>query len=146
MKPASGLNSGARLTLLLTGLTALVAGSGCASNNEAYNRDAATTFNAPIRDKNGDVITAAVPIYSENPIFPVGPRTQEKPFKLEVMTAFTVSAAGLPTDIRVIKTNDAFYDSLVIEALKKWRFKPGTRNGQPIDQATQLPFVFELKL
>ena len=36
-------------------------------------------------------------------------------------------------------------DKAAIETVKKWRFKPATKNGEPIEQWVNIPITFSLK-
>jgi protein TonB len=57
-----------------------------------------------------------------------------------------VSPEGSPTDVKIIKSsgNDEL-DSVALDAAKKWRFKPATRDGQPIESRVILHIEFEVQ-
>jgi len=59
--------------------------------------------------------------------------------KLEgvVVLMVVVTSEGKATNIRVIKTPGMGLDEKAIEAVRKWRFKPATKDGKPVD--VQLP-------
>ena len=52
---------------------------------------------------------------------------------------FTVDEHGEPKDLLVAKS-DAPFESEVVEALQKWRFKPALKNGTPV--AVPASFIF----
>jgi TonB family protein len=43
-----------------------------------------------------------------------------------------VAADGTVTDATVASSPDPSLDDAAVRALRKWQFKPGTRNGQPV--------------
>ena len=43
-----------------------------------------------------------------------------------------VDDQGVPTNIIVAKSLEASLDTSAIEAVTKWRFKPGMKDGQPV--------------
>jgi TonB family protein len=49
-----------------------------------------------------------------------------------VTLSITVGANGVPRDIRVVKSLDPGLDQKAIEAVGKWRFRPGQMDGQPV--------------
>lgn len=49
-----------------------------------------------------------------------------------VVLALIVDRNGLPRSIRVVKSLGMGLDEKAIEAVRKWRFKPGTKDGVPV--------------
>ena len=45
----------------------------------------------------------------------------------------TIDKAGNIRDPRVISTPDSRLNEAALDAIRKWRFRPGTFNGEPID-------------
>ena len=61
-----------------------------------------------------------------------------------VTVQFTVNKDGVPVDITV--PNPSEYDALnqaAIDAVSKWRFKPGIKNGAPVNTRMQIPVQFK---
>jgi len=52
---------------------------------------------------------------------------------------------GTVTDARVIKPLPMGLDQQALEAVKKWKFKPGTLNGQPVPVVYNLTVNFRLQ-
>ncbi|HVU34555.1 MAG TPA: TonB family protein [Opitutaceae bacterium] len=56
-----------------------------------------------------------------------------------VEIAFVVDQAGMPADLSVKSAADDALGSLVLDAVKQWRFKPAMHNGAPIATKVVLP-------
>ena len=50
-----------------------------------------------------------------------------------VIVECTINKAGDVTDVHVLKPLPFGLDQAAVEAVKRWKFKPGTLNGQPVD-------------
>jgi TonB family protein len=74
--------------------------------------------------------------------------TQEaKDAKIEgpVMLEAEITPAGIPENIRVIRSLDPGLDARAISALSEWRFKPGTKGGEPVTVFARIEINFHLK-
>ena len=56
----------------------------------------------------------------------------------------TVGADGTPSDIRVSRSVGLGLDQEAIEALQKWSFKPGTKDGNPVPVAVSVQVQFHI--
>jgi protein TonB len=61
-----------------------------------------------------------------------------------VIVECTISKAGDVTDIHVLKPLPFGLDQAAVDAVKRWKFKPGTLNGQPVDVIFNLTVNFKL--
>jgi TonB family protein len=61
-----------------------------------------------------------------------------------VMLSIVVNTDGKAEDIKVIKSLGMGLDEKAIEAVQKWRFKPGTNKGQPVKVRAQIEVNFRL--
>lgn len=50
----------------------------------------------------------------------------------EVVVAYTVSTAGVPEDVHVVKPLGKQTDERIVEAVRRVRYAPGKLDGQPI--------------
>jgi len=57
---------------------------------------------------------------------------------------FIVDREGRVRDPVVSRSLNPAFDVSAIEAVKKWRFVPGMRAGQPVDTSMQVPVIFSL--
>ncbi len=55
-----------------------------------------------------------------------------------------IDETGQPTNIKVLRSLGLGLDEKAIEAVKQWRFKPGTANGVPVTMPTQVKVDFSL--
>jgi protein TonB len=61
-----------------------------------------------------------------------------------VMLAVIVDAEGHARDIHVVKSLGMGLDEKAIEAVEKWKFKPGMRGGQPVNVRATIEVNFRL--
>ena len=48
-------------------------------------------------------------------------------------------------DVRVVKSLDPDLDAQAVTAGKQWQFKPGTKDGKPVDVLVNIEMTFTLK-
>jgi TonB family protein len=65
---------------------------------------------------------------------------------LEGVTALyaEVTRDGSVTNVRVTKSLDPGLDAKAVDAVKQWRFRPGTRNGKAVTVAATIEIDFRL--
>jgi len=56
------------------------------------------------------------------------------------MVSVVVDREGMPTDVKVEKSNDEEFAVLCLEAVRQWRFTPGRIRGQPVKARVTVPF------
>ena len=61
-----------------------------------------------------------------------------------VRLSTVVTPDGLPSDIHVTKGLSSEEDSNAIEAVKEWRFQPGTKDGKPVHVRVAIEIDFHL--
>lgn len=98
---------------------------------------------------------------SESPVFRVGNEVQSprllskiepgyskeaRAAKLEgsVLLAVEVWEDGIAHNIRVVRSLGLGLDENAIDAVKKWRFSPGTKDGEPVRVAARIEVKFRL--
>jgi TonB family protein len=62
----------------------------------------------------------------------------------DVTLSLIVKADGSVHDVRIVKPAGYGIDEKIAECVLKWRFKPGTRDGSPVDVAFQFGYDFRL--
>jgi len=63
-----------------------------------------------------------------------------------VVLEAVIQTDGTPADINVVRSLDRVHglDQQAIDALSQWRFKPGTKDGNPVAVRLQFTFGFAL--
>lgn len=81
-------------------------------------------------------------------VFKVEPEYSEEARKAKyqgtVVLYVVVDEKGNPRDLRVVRTLGLGLDQKAIEAVQKWRFKPGMKDGKPVPVAAQIEVNFRL--
>ncbi len=83
-----------------------------------------------------------VPIFSPEPEYSEEARTAK--FQGTVRLALVVDEHGLPTQIRVLTPLGLGLDAKAIEAVQKWKFKPGMKDGKPVAVQASVEVNFRL--
>lgn len=63
----------------------------------------------------------------------------------KIVLTMVVTAQGRADDIKVTQSLDPGLDVNAIGAVSQWRFKPGTKDGQPVDVAVTIEVHFRLQ-
>ncbi|MFT3782182.1 MAG: TonB family protein [Nibricoccus sp.] len=62
----------------------------------------------------------------------------------EVLVELTIDMSGAVQDVTLIKSTHEALTKAVMDAVSKWKFEPGTKQGLPVNARLQLPFIFSL--
>jgi len=100
-------------------------------------------FYKPCRGDEPDSSTCITPphaTYSPNPEYPA--KEQNNHRGGTVTLQFVVGTDGLPQNISVSVSLSPAFDAAAVDALKKWKFSPATKNGKPVavNIAVQMSF------
>lgn len=76
------------------------------------------------------------------PIYPYQAKRDER--RAEVIVEFVVDENGRVVSPRVTRSTDTMFDAATLQAVSKWRFDPGTRNGRVVRFRMAVPVVFNL--
>jgi protein TonB len=88
----------------------------------------------------GDGVSAPIPIVKPEPKFPADAEGEE--IGGPVLLRLVVDESGMPTGIEVRRSLDPRFDREAVEALKKWRFKPGMKNGKAVAVQVTVEITF----
>lgn len=80
------------------------------------------------------------PIFQRPPSYPAELRKLKRQGTVYVL--FTVDRQGRVADARVDKSTDPAFERPAIEAVKQWKFEPGTRKGEPVQFRMRVPITF----
>ena len=62
----------------------------------------------------------------------------------EVTVAFIVDSAGNVVEAYAVKSTQREFESPAVQAVMKWKFKPGRKGGRAVNTKMQVPIVFNL--
>jgi TonB family protein len=93
----------------------------------------------PIFTVGGDVKPPKIIHYVEP-----DPTDQDSYVEGIVRISTVIGRDGVPSDLRVVKGLNEAEDKLAVEALKQWRFSPGTKDGQPVRVRINVEINFHL--
>ncbi len=81
-------------------------------------------------------------IYSPDPEYPEGARKQK--ISGTVVLSLIVGIDGIPHDITVYKKLGYGLDEKALEAVRKWKFRPAVKDGQPFEKQIYVETTFRL--
>ncbi len=97
---------------------------------------------------NGGVYTAGAGVSKPVVLTKVDPEYSEEARKAKysgmVELEAIVDTDGRARDIRVVKSLGMGLDEKAMEAVAKWKFRPGTKNGQPVNVRARIDVNFRL--
>jgi TonB family protein len=56
-----------------------------------------------------------------------------------------VGPGGLPRNIKIARSLSPEFDAAAIDAVKKWKFDPATKDGNPVAVQINVELTFRLK-
>jgi len=104
-------------------------------------KDASRICHGKISDAP-DCITAPHANYLPDPQYPEKERKARH--QGTVVLTIVVGTDGLPRDIKVSRTLSPEFDKAAIDAVKKWKFTPATRDSKPIAVEIDVEMAFRL--
>lgn len=88
----------------------------------------------------------------ESPPRPVRTEAPAYPFQMRragiegsVLVEYIVGADGTVIDVQVVRSNNPSFDRPALNAVKKWRFQPGRKNGRAVNARVQQVITFNLE-
>lgn len=87
-------------------------------------------------------MTPPVAIHKVNPDYP--PELRREGVTGVVTIVATIDRTGRLLEPRVVRSSDPRLDDLAVAAVRKWRFKPGTMNGEPVDVVFSVDVSFSI--
>jgi len=83
-----------------------------------------------------------MPRLRAQPVYPFEMKRQG--VSAEVLIEFVCDSNGEVRDARVVKSDNTAFDSAALEAIYKWKFRPGKKGGRSVNARMQQPFVFSI--
>jgi len=92
--------------------------------------------------KIGGGVSAPVPTFKPEPEY--SEEARKAKWQGAVLLELVVDADGVPQNIKVIRSLGLGLDQKAIEAVQKWRFKPGQKDGKPVPVSANIEVNFRL--
>jgi protein TonB len=92
--------------------------------------------------KIGGGVSAPVPIFRPEPEY--SEEARKAKWQGAVLLQLVVDENGVPQEIKVVRSLGLGLDQKAIEAVQKWRFKPGLKDGKPVPVSANIEVNFRL--
>jgi len=92
--------------------------------------------------KIGGGVSAPVPVFRPEPEY--SEEARKAKWQGAVLLEIVVDENGVPQGIKVIRSLGLGLDQKAIEAVQKWRFKPGLKDGKPVPVSAAIEVNFRL--
>lgn len=89
---------------------------------------------------SGELDQKPRPIFQSAPLYPASVRQRKTGGSVSLMV--TVDAQGNVTKVDIEKASDRELESPAIEAVRKWKFEPGMRDGKKVPFKMRVPIKF----
>jgi protein TonB len=90
-----------------------------------------------------DLDEASRPLARLRPVYP--PQARLRRLEGEVVLEFIVEADGTTRDVQVVSGNEyEVFHKAAIRAIRRWRFSPGTRQGEPVAVRVRQKVTFSM--
>jgi TonB family protein len=121
----------------------LFAGALAAANDQAKNeKDSKAEGGSEIVYEPGGDVKAPKLVHYVEPAF--SPSSKEAFVEGTVKISTVVTREGVATSPHVTSGLNAEEDRTALEAVKQWKFQPGTRAGQPVNVRVNVEVTFHL--
>lgn len=90
----------------------------------------------------GGGVTSPVPVYKIEPEY--SEEARKAKYQGTVVLSVIIDATGKPTNLKVLRALGLGLDEKAIEAVQKWRFRPGTKEGKPVAVYATIEVNFRL--
>jgi TonB family protein len=90
----------------------------------------------------GGGVTSPVPVYKIEPEY--SEEARKAKYQGTVVLSVIIDATGKPTNLKVVRPLGLGLDEKAIDAVRKWRFRPGTKEGKPVAVFATIEVNFRL--
>jgi TonB family protein len=84
--------------------------------------------------ESDEIYTVGNGVTSPRVIRQVSPEHPSRGFRIQgtVLIGLIVTAKGEPEEVHVVRSLDKEVDQSAMDAVRQWRFEPGTKDGKPV--------------
>ncbi len=86
---------------------------------------------------------APVPTFQPQPIYPYDLRRSG--INGSVVIEFVATSQGTVENARAVSSSHQRFEDAALQAVRRWRFRPGTKDGVPVNTRMQVPITFNLE-
>jgi periplasmic protein TonB len=122
------------------------------STDAGVRNESAQAPQSQVRPDRGDSgpqqaeVQASVPLYALNPPPAYPPLARRRNYQGTVMLDVLVDRQGRATQVNVARSSGhTLLDQSALESVRRWRFEPARRFGQPVEMWVQVPVRFALE-
>lgn len=90
----------------------------------------------------GGGVSAPVPTFKPEPEY--SEEARKAKYQGSVMLSLVVDEKGIPQNIQVVRKLGLGLDEKAVEAVARWRFKPGMKDGKPVPVQATIEVTFRL--
>jgi periplasmic protein TonB len=80
--------------------------------------------------------------FQAQPVYPHGLRRDG--VSGSVVLSFVVDSSGSVRDVAVVRSTHPDFEAPAIQAVSKWKFRPGRKASRPVNTRMQVPMVFSI--
>jgi len=92
----------------------------------------AATMNPSFGERPGGKVVAPKVLHKVDPIHLLPADLVRRTARWEVVVEAEIDAAGSISDPRIVTSSDPRVNEYVLKAVRQWRFRPGTLDGEPV--------------
>ncbi|RJQ65196.1 MAG: energy transducer TonB [Desulfobacteraceae bacterium] len=105
-----------------------------------------TSPDSPAHGPDRPVVLTSVPLYALNPPPPYPALARRRNYQGTVLLDVLVNSQGGANQVKVAQSSGyPVLDQSAVESVRRWRFEPARRFGQPIEMWVQVPVRFALE-
>ncbi len=90
----------------------------------------------------GGGVSSPIPIFKPDPDY--SEEARKAKFQGTVVLSLVVDDKGLPRDVKIVRPLGLGLDQKAIEAVQRWRFRPGMKDGKPVAVYATIEVNFRL--
>lgn len=123
-------------------LVVLMAGWNLSAQEAAKDASSASAQDDTVYQPTAEGLTPPKGIYTPNPEY--SDKARKKKLNGTVIVTVVINADGTVREAKITRSLEASLDQKAIEAVKKWKFQPATKDGKPV--AVRVPIEVDFRL
>lgn len=96
---------------------------------------------AGLYDPN-ELSSQPIPVSQRRPVYPF--ELRRRGISGEAVVVFVVRTDGSVSDAAIVKASDIRFGQAAVDCVSQWRFRPGIKDGTPVNCRMMVPIYFTL--